>query len=238
MPGYETVVRWPLDRYGFKTWTDFFSPRQLLGHCTSVEVFQELVDEIRERNKGEVPGLDGAALVYLTIAIDKSIDYNSVGLSWHPTREVLEHTFRMHSFSFKWSYAEMAPTFTGLGYDWVLQQTGKSLKELIALAGSDHCGESLFKSKPSKGSINVTLGPADFLAQADSSVDCVVIDPPYGKNVMYAELSDYFYVWLKRTAGLLFPDQFASVPDRQGPRGSCQPVSIPGPEARHQARRP
>ena len=52
LPGYETVVRWPLDRYGFKTWADFFSPRQLLGHCTSVEVFHELVDEIRERTRG------------------------------------------------------------------------------------------------------------------------------------------------------------------------------------------
>ena len=39
LPGYETMIRWPLDRYGFKTWTDFFSARQLLGHCTSVEVF-------------------------------------------------------------------------------------------------------------------------------------------------------------------------------------------------------
>lgn len=43
---------------------------------------------------------------------------------------------------------------------------------------------------------------------ADASVDCVVMDPPYYDNVMYAELSDFFYVWLKRTAGLVFPELF------------------------------
>ena len=55
LPGYETLVRWPLDRYGFRHWTNFFSARQLLGHCTSVEVFHELVDEIRERHAGAIP---------------------------------------------------------------------------------------------------------------------------------------------------------------------------------------
>ena len=40
-----------IDQYGFNHWTDFFSPRQLLGHCTSVEVFHELVDEIREEQR-------------------------------------------------------------------------------------------------------------------------------------------------------------------------------------------
>ena len=43
---------------------------------------------------------------------------------------------------------------------------------------------------------------------ADASVDCVVMDPPYYDNVMYAELSDFFYVWLKRTAGYVYPELF------------------------------
>jgi putative DNA methylase len=46
LAGYETAIRWPLDRYGFHKWTNFFSPRQLLCHCTSVEVFHDFVDEV------------------------------------------------------------------------------------------------------------------------------------------------------------------------------------------------
>jgi adenine-specific DNA methylase len=81
------------------------------------------------------------------VAVDKSVDYNSRGLSWHSKREVLEHTFRMHSFSFKWSFAEMAPTVAGLGYEWVVEQTGKSLKELIKLTGAGEQEAGLFSTK-------------------------------------------------------------------------------------------
>ena len=42
----------------------------------------------------------------------------------------------------------------------------------------------------------------------DASIDCIVFDPPYHNNVNYAELSDFFYVWLKRTAGYVFPEYF------------------------------
>ena len=113
----------------FQAWTDFFSPRQLLGHCTSVEVFHELVDEIRERNTEDVPRLDKAAS---DLPRDRhrqdaqlQLPYRVAGM---PTREVLRAYFDRHDFCFKWSYAEMAPTITGLGYDWAIEQTGKSSK--------------------------------------------------------------------------------------------------------------
>jgi adenine-specific DNA methylase len=207
---YRRNMRDCIDKYGFNHWTDFFSPRQLLGHCTSVEVFHELVDEIRERNVEDVPDLDKAALAYLAIAVDKMLNYNAVQVRWHANREVVAGVFDRHDFAFKWSFAEMAPTVAGLGYDWVIEQTGKSLDELITLVGSDDGDKPLFTPKTSNGSIRVTLGSGDSLGLADASVDCVVMDPPYYNNVTYSELSDFFYVWLKRTAGLLFPDEFAS----------------------------
>ena len=61
--GYRRTMRDCIDRYGFNHWTDFFSPRQLLGHCTSVEVFHELVDEIREQQRRERPGTRQGGLV-------------------------------------------------------------------------------------------------------------------------------------------------------------------------------
>ena len=70
------------------------------------------------------------------------------------------------------------------------------------------------------------------LALATASVDCVVIDPPYYDNVMYSELSDFFYVWLKRTAGLLFPEavrlDYLTDKDHEA---VANPFQVQGPES-------
>ncbi len=194
-------------QYGMPLWRDMFSLRQLFGHCTSVEVFQDLVAELEAKNGGKLEELDRAALTYIAIACSKLTDWNSRGCTWHPNRQVVGHTFQRHDFAFKWSIAEMAPTVTGLGYDWVFKQTGKALEELLKLAGTAEQG----KLQPQPTAVSQILcQSADSLKLRDSSVDCIVIDPPYYDNVMYAELADFFYVWLKRTAGLLYPEVFST----------------------------
>ena len=195
--------------YGMPLWRDMFSPRQLLGHCTSVEVFHDLVAELQAANHGEVKELDTVALTYLAIALDKLLNYNSRMSVWMPTREVVANTFNRHDFAFCWSHAEMAPTITGLGYDWTIEQTGKALEELIQLSGAGNSDGPLFARPTASKTIEISHGSAESLALPDASVDCVVMDPPYYDNVMYAELADFFYVWLKRTAGLLFPAPFS-----------------------------
>ncbi len=199
---------------GATRWVDMFSPRQLLGHGTSVEVFRELLDE-----HGGVHGvseLDAAALSYIALALDKMLNYNARYVRWHTNREVVAGVFDRHDFGFLWSYAEMAPTIKGLGYDWAIKQTGKALKELIELAGHevDDTEPPLpYGDSQQNGlSLRITSGSGDDLPFiGDGSVDAVILDPPYYHNVMYAELADFFYVWLKRTAGLLFPEQFADL---------------------------
>jgi adenine-specific DNA methylase len=188
--------------YGIHRWADMFTGRQLYGHCVATQIFQEMVDACADSE------IDRAAMAYIAIAIDKMVDYNSVGMSWHSGREVLEHTLRMHNFSYKWSFAEMAATVTGLGYDWTVKQVSKCLGELMDLLGRSSDGKLEFASPRPTPPIRITCASADALPLEDASVDCVVMDPPYYDNVMYAELSDFFYVWLKRTAGLLFPDLF------------------------------
>lgn len=194
-------------RSGMYRWRDLFSPRQLLGHCTSVEGFHDLLAELRSESGGELTDLDRASLTYVAIAIDKLLNYNSRMSVWMSTREVVANTFNRHDFAFCWSYAEMAPAVAGLGYDWTTEQTGKALDELIELTGS---GDGMFGKRRDKDAITITNGSGDSLVLEDGSVDCVVMDPPYYDNVMYAELADFFYVWLKRTVGLLYPDQFSS----------------------------
>ena len=200
-------------QYGMPLWRDLFSPRQLLCHGTSVEVFREMLDA--DRAAGRLDETRKAAYGYLALSFDKLRDYNSRMTRWHVNREVMVNTFDRHDFSFKWSYAEMAPLVTGLGYDWAIGQTAKCIGELVALVRPEGEGAAgdLFESAGATGQapppITVTCKPGDSLDHLeDGSIDAVIMDPPYYDNVMYAELSDFFYVWLKRTAGHVFPELF------------------------------
>ena len=201
-------------RYGMRHWRDLFSPRQLLCHGTSVEVFREMLEA--DRATGQLSELRRATYGYLALAIDKVISYNNLQCRWAANRAVISQVFERHDFSFKWSFAEMAPLVTGGGYDWALANTSKCIEELLDLTSSKanasgslplHTGTESSERTPR--SVTVTCKPGDRLDHIpDSSVDAVVMDPPYYDNVMYAELSDFFYVWLKRTAGHVYPEVF------------------------------
>ena len=170
-----------------------------------------------DRADGTLTDVRKAAYGYLALALDKMCDYNSRLTAWHANREVMAHTFSTHNFSFKWSYAEMAPLVDRVGYDWSIRQTAKCIGELVALVGpdaNDDAGglfaEATADTRP-RPPVTITCKPGDSLDHiADGTVDLVVMDPPYYDNVMYAELSDFFYVWLKRTAGHVFPELFRS----------------------------
>ncbi|PSB45016.1 hypothetical protein C7B80_18380 [Cyanosarcina cf. burmensis CCALA 770] len=204
-------------QYGMPLWRDLFNPRQLLCHGTSVEVFRELLE--KEAAKETLDEATKAAFIYLSFALDKLLNYNSRMSVWMPTREVIANTFNRHDFAFCWSYAEMSPLITGLGYDWAIEQTGKCIKELIELSRPDiDTKKANSKNKQLKllnpssltiPNITITNDSGDNLSHLeDKSVDAIVFDPPYYDNVMYAELSDFFYVWLKRTAGYVYPEFF------------------------------
>ena len=105
----------------------------------------------------------------------------------------------------------MAISIEDVGYDWAIELVAKCIEELSTLVGNgfssssdtqsslDFLGEPSRKKSPA---LSLTCGSGDSLTHIDDgSVDAVVLDPPYFDNVMYAELSDLFYVWLKRTAG-------------------------------------
>jgi putative DNA methylase len=203
-------------QYGMPMWRDMFSPRQLLGHGTAVEVFRELLTDLEATRA--LDEVTKAAFIYLSISIDKMLNYNSRMSVWMSTREVIANTFNRHDFAFCLSYAEMAPLIAGLGYDWAVGQTGKCIQELVKLARPDTEGTLLRATLPvTLPLVTITCGSADALDHiASASVDVVVMDPPYYRNVMYAELSDFFYVWLKRTAGHIVPELFTrSLTDKE-----------------------
>lgn len=196
--------------YGMLRWRDLFSPRQLYGHATGVEVFRELLSEAEQA--GQLDDCGRGAFVLLAFALDKMLNWNSRLSGWNVNYERMRSVFDTHGFKMVWSYAEMPPLAGVNGEDWTFEQTGKAYRELVELATSNPASstqDSLFASRRNTPKIIVTNKSADSLEHIqDGTVDVIVMDPPYYDNVMYAELSDFFYVWLKRTAGHVFPDEF------------------------------
>jgi putative DNA methylase len=205
-------------QYGAKSFKDLFSDRQLLCHVTSVEIYRQMLE--RDQAEGELTDVRKASYLYLALSLDKMMTYSCRSSRWHPGREVLAQIFERHDFSLKWTFAEMAPLVVGLGYDWAIDQTGRCIEELSELIHPDRAiaksNQTTLKFLVEEDQeqvhpppVTITCKSADALDHIeDASVDAVVMDPPYYDNVMYAELSDFFYVWLKRTAGYVMPELF------------------------------
>ena len=200
-------------QYGMPLWRDLFSPRQLLCHGTSVEIYREML--AADRAAGELNEIRKAAYGYLALTLDTILNYNNRAGRWDNTTGRVRSIFDRHDFAFVWSYAEMAPLVTGMGYDWAFDKTAKCIRELVALVrpeaanNNDDLFDDADAAEYTPPPITITCKPGDSLDHIeDGSIDVVVMDPPYYDNVMYAELSDFFYVWLKRTAGHIFPELF------------------------------
>jgi len=194
-------------RYGMSAWGDMFSPRQLLVHGTFVEEFRSLIPDVRE-DLGEQRG--DAVLTELALMQGKALNYNSRLCAWHPTRNSMANTFDRHDFSFKWSHGE----FEGARelFPWCLQQVSKAFKEIADLMVPSDAESLEGRSRDGAGPLPrvFATNAADLSTVDTGSVELIYIDPPYYDNVMYAELADFFYVWEKRTLGLLHPDLFTT----------------------------
>ncbi|MGB9903850.1 MAG: DUF1156 domain-containing protein [Desulfotomaculales bacterium] len=186
--------------YGMTRWCDLFTPRQLLGHLILVEELNRLKPEII-RELGEERGR--AVVTYLQFMIDKGLDYNSKQTRWHYSRGVLINTFGRHDFSLKWTFGEMIFTGPNSGAAWGLSQIIDAYAGMAELMAPLH--ERLGGADPP---VTIRCGTAAHMDLPGQSVDLICIDPPYYNNVQYAELSDFFYVWQRRTLHDLYPDIF------------------------------
>jgi adenine-specific DNA methylase len=186
-------------RYGMNSWADMFTPRQLLGHLTVMDELHDAKPRIVEA-LGEDKGR--AVITYLQFALDKVLDYNSRQTLWHAARGVIAHVFTRHDFSFKWTFGEMVYAGPSSGIKWGVSQildAYSAIEKLVPDSGDVFSSERL----------KIIQGSASNIASVeDKTVDAVVMDPPYYNNVQYAELSDFFYVWQKKTLGDLYPGWF------------------------------
>ncbi len=179
-------------RYGFEKWRDMYTPRQLLTHHEYLQQFRELKPEIEEEHEED----SDIILTFLAFAADKGLNYNSRFSSWIPSRTSIRSVFERQDFAFQWSFTESNLTAEELGYRWTLDSMIEVYEELRELSGHSNAPTTIYQ------------GDASNLVIDDREIDVVVLDPPYYDNVMYSEISDYFYVWMKEYLYDVYPRFF------------------------------
>jgi adenine-specific DNA methylase len=182
--------------YGVRQWADLFNSRQLLAHLTYLEKFQDAKTRLfygKERGSKEWMFAE-AIVTYSSMVFDTCVDYNCLLSLWHPTRQLIAHMMALQAFPFKWSYAEW--DHSQMLWPWASTKVLDAINQII----------DLLPDSPPKPT--VYCGTAAKMPAKDKSVPCIVVDPPYAENVMYAEVSDFFYVWLKRLLRDTFPGVF------------------------------
>lgn len=187
-----------LVRMGIAQWCDAFMPRQLLANMVLLEELIRLQPVMR-RDLGDDRGR--AVALLLAFALDRAMDYNSKQCNWDASRVKIRNSFDRHDFGFSWTCAEFEAA--RLLIPWVSNKAASIHRQL----GKNVHGEqaSLAGDENALGRPRVLRGSATEVDLPDGSVDAVITDPPYYDNVMYAELSDFFYVWLKRSLRDVWP---------------------------------
>ena len=196
--------------YGMPTWGDAFTPRQLEALTT----FSDLVQEAREQvlrdalaagtpddRKALCDGGTGATayaeavVVYLAFALSRSADRGSTICSWDnsPKMEALRNTFGRQAIPMVWDFAEGNP-FSASSGNWLnnIDWAAKASSNLPCTVHGESC-------------------QLDAMNQEATLNKVVSTDPPYYDNIGYADLSDFFYVWLRRTLKPVFPELFATL---------------------------
>ncbi len=182
--------------YGFFTWSDLFTQRQL----TALSTFGDLINEAREKvqadatNKGceNASAYADAIVTYLAFAADKGADYWSSFCSWVPNG-FIRSTFARQAIAMVWDYAESNPFSQSTGswiacVDWILRFISKNSGLQIR-----------------EGYATQTDASA---ALSDVQTPLISTDPPYYDNIGYADLSDFFYIWLRRNLRHIYPELF------------------------------
>ena len=195
--------------YGLKTFGDLFTPRQLVALTTFTDLVSETCDRVRcdglaaGMSKGD-QGLAARSIgatayaqavgVYLGFCLDKATLTNTTQATWQKDPDRLTQAFGRQAIPMVWDYAEANPlSGAGGGFGITSHAVGKVLERLpcvpITGAAFQQDATTVFTTK-----------------------NCVVsTDPPYYDNIGYADLSDYFYVWLRRALRPVFPELFATL---------------------------
>lgn len=233
---FQQALGFRVGNYGMTMWSDLFTSRQLVALTT----FSDMVQDVRERVQGDalaaglpddrIPLHDGGAGasaygdavgVYLAFAVDRMAMTGNSLVRWNAVGEKAQHCFGRQALPMLWDFAEA--NFFG-------SATGS-----FDAAVFYSCDPLNWMAPPENGSSE----QEDAATQQTSTDKLVSTDPPYYDNVGYADLSDFFYVWLRRSLRITFPGLFTTVavpkieelvatPARHGGRDSAEAFFLDG----------
>ncbi|MCG8418589.1 MAG: DUF1156 domain-containing protein [Proteobacteria bacterium] len=182
------VNRGPI--YGMLTWRDYFTPRQQLALGT-------MLGKIHYVAQTETDGKFARAVrTCVALALSRQVDATSSLCRWHTSGEKHTATFGRQALPMVWDFSEV---------NVLSEATGGFLGAVEWVARV--CAEN---SPLPSGRAQTQLASAANHPLPDDAVDAVITDPPYYYSVQYADLADYFYVWLRRSLGAIYPDLFSS----------------------------
>jgi putative DNA methylase len=205
---FQHALGFRIGNYGLTKWSDLFTNRQLLALTTFADLVGEAMTRVRRDAVAADLADDGKALrdegsgaaayaeavaVYLAFSVDKVADRNSAECAWASLREHARNTFGRQALPIVWDFAESNPLSDSSG-----NFAGGIATIVNALAGVD-------TRVPGRSN------QADAQSQAIGAGKIISTDPPYYDNVGYADLSDFFYVWLRHSLRSIFPELFATV---------------------------
>ena len=199
-----------VQEYGMLRWRDLFTARQLVALTTFADLVGEATAQVR--SEAVLAGLpdDGRPLrdggtgatayaeavsLYLAFALDKVVDRGSTIARWDPTptQSGVINTFSRQALPMTWDFGESNP---------------------LGDASGNYVGAIDLVAKTLSTAPCASIGTArqeDARSEGASSNRAVSTDPPYYDNIGYADLSDFFYVWLRRSLKPIFPDLFATL---------------------------
>jgi putative DNA methylase len=191
IPSDDTRNFWT-PQYGLTRFRDLFTPRQLATLCAFAHGVREAhADMIRA---GMEPQRAEAVCAYLALALDRTADRSSVLCRWDVGSQKINNVFSRQALPMVWDFVEANPFGAGAGQaEEYVENNAKIIAELAVGIRRVECHRT----------------SATQLPDHDGTFDAVITDPPYYDNISYADLSDFFYVWLKRSVGFLFEDEFS-----------------------------
>jgi len=192
IPEYENRRITPI--LGVKQWYQFFNPRQLLTLVKIVKLIREAGKRVEEEklkqgwSKEDAYRYAEAVTTYLAIALVNHVRHNSLMTSVEPTAKFIAHALAFRGIAMTWNWVEEIP------YIDIIGSFTRSIRFII-----DGLSYLISAVSGSPSRVRVLLDDATALSElGDERFDVIVTDPPYRDDVPYAELSDFYYVWLKR----------------------------------------